>query len=283
MSIIEVMPMLNNNNKPITTHPKNKPTLVLPLLYLGVVDFDSVIYRCAAVHEDDEYGIESAKLTLIDFVQTKIVNATKCAKYLFVVTGPDNFRRDIAVTKIYKGQRATEKPFHYQELLDYAIERYHCLISDRVEADDYAVNCHQKYQGSSVLLGIDKDNFQSSGWHYNFVKEEARFITLIEAQWCLAYQMLAGDPGDNIQGLWRIGDKKAIGFLTEGNERELPPMAVVYNKYKEFGMSREFYTEQYRLLYMLRDEVIDFEADFIELKAVTEFKEEEGDFIGVTL
>lgn len=271
------------NSKPITTHPKNKPGETLPQLYLGIVDFDSVIYRCSAVHEDDEYGIESAKLTLIDFVQTNIVNATSCTKYLFIVTGPDNFRRDIAVTKAYKGQRAVEKPIHYQELLDYAIERYRCLISDGVEADDYAVNCHQKYQGSSVLLGMDKDNLQSSGWHYNFIKEEAKFITPYEAQWCLSYQMLAGDPGDNIQGLWRIGDKKATDFLIEGNKVGLPPMAVVYKVYTELGMSTEFYEEQYRLLYMLRDEVVNFEADFIKLEAVTEFNEVEGNFIGVNL
>lgn len=267
-------------------HPKNKNPEILPKLWLGIVDFDSAIYRCAAVHNDDEYGIDSAKLTLIDFVQTQIANKTNCAKYVFIVTGPENFRRDIAVTKAYKGQRASEKPIHYQELMEWAIVRYNCVISEGMEADDYAVNCHQKYQGSSVLLGIDKDNLQSSGWHYNFVTGEARFITPYESQWALAYQMLAGDPGDNIQGLWRIGDKKAIAYLDEGEELGIPPMHTVYSAYKGLGLSNEFYVEQYRLLYMLRDTMVEFERSFIEIEVVSDFDEleaEEDGFIGVTL
>ena len=267
----------------IKFHPKDKTNEVLPKLYLGVVDFDSMIYRCASVYEADVDGIESAKATLRNSVQTQIVNKTCAAKYLFIVTGPENFRRDIAITKPYKGQRVSEKPIHYSALLEYAIEKYNCLISEGVEADDYAVSCHQKYQGSSVLIGIDKDNLQSSGWHFNFVTGVSKFITPLEAQWCLAYQMLAGDPGDNIQGLYRIGDKKAIAFLDEGYEQGLPPMAVVYNAYKELGMTPEFYTEQYRLLYMVRDEVILFERDFIVQKAETTFEEVEGDFIGIEL
>jgi hypothetical protein len=260
-------------------HPKDKPPQVLPKLYLGVIDFDSAVYRCAAVHEDDEDGLSSAKVTLMSFVQDNIVNPCQCEEYLFIVTGQENFRHDLAFTKPYKGQRAQEKPIHYLPLFDWAIEHFGCLVADDMEADDYAVNIHQKYQGNSVLIAIDKDGLQSSGWHYNFVKKEARFISQEEAQWCLAFQMLRGDPGDNIPGLAGIGEAKARQFFEDSPE--LPPMRVVYNVYKSKGLLGDLYNEQYALLYMLRDTIIDAEAYFTKHKAVTEFEEVEGDFTGV--
>jgi len=265
----------------ITVHPKDKPNEVMPPQYLGIVDFDSPIYRCAAVHEDDEDGLDNAKLTLISFVQDNIVNICRCEEYLFIVTGQENFRHELATSKPYKGQRATEKPIHYYELFDWAIEFFNCAIAEGVEADDWAVNAHQKYQGCSVLMGMDKDNLQSPGWHYNYVSHIAKFITPMEAQWSLAYQLLAGDAGDNIPGLVGIGDAKARKmFLANPN---LPPMKVVYEEYKSRGLLPKYYKEQYRLLYMLRDEVIDFESCFVQRKANTEFEaiEGEGDFEGV--
>ena len=259
-------------------HPKDKTPQPLESQYLGIIDFDSAIYRCAAVHEDDEEcGLDSAKLTLLEFVQNNVVNPTQCKKYLFVLTGQDNFRRDLAVTKPYKGQRVSEKPIHYAELFDWAIEKFNCVVSEDMEADDWVVNCHRKYQGCSVLIGMDKDNLQSPGWHYNFVKNEARFITPWEAQWALAFQMLRGDPGDSIPGLPGIGEAKAAKFLNESPE--LPPMQVVYNVYKEKGLLGTYYNEQYQLLYMLCDTIIDFESSFIELEPVDmDGFEDEDDF-----
>ena len=265
-------------------HPKHKHATKLPLLYLGIVDFDSAIYRCAAVHEEDDHGLPSAQNTLNDFVMNDIVERTRCQKYVFITTGPENFRREIAVTKAYKGHRQVEKPQHYQALFEWAILKYNCLISENMEADDWAVNLHQKYQGSSVLLGIDKDNIQSAGWHYNYVTNKPFFITPAEAQWSLAYQMLAGDPGDNIQGLYRIGDAKAQAFLDEGDKLEVPPMATVWKVYKQLGHTWEFYKEQYRLLYMLRDTMIDFESSFVELKPFNPYEDSDEDgFIGIDL
>jgi len=155
-----------------------------------------------------------------------------------------------------------------------------------MEADDYAVNCHQKYQGSSVLIGIDKDNFQSAGWHFNFVNKEARHTSQLDAQWLLAYQMLVGDAGDNIQGIFRVGDVKARLILAEGAELGLPPAHTVYLVYEELGLlDGGLYEENHRLLYMLRDTFVPFEEHFKELEYKSEdgFSDSEGDFTGVEL
>lgn len=257
-------------------HPKDKAHQAMPPQYLGIIDFDSAIYRCAAVYEEDEDGLDGAKLTLMSFVQNNIVNVCRCEEYLFLVTGENNFRHNIAVSKPYKGQRAQEKPQHYLELFDWAIGHFHCLVAEGVEADDWAVNCHQKYQGHSVLIGMDKDNLQSAGWHYNFVTKESKYVTQEEAHWCLAFQMLIGDPGDNIPGLVGVGKAKALKLFAE--RPGVPPMRVVYDIYKAKGLLNKYYEEQYRLLYMLRDEVIDFESSFVKMKPVVEFEPiEDGD------
>jgi len=263
-------------------HPKDKPNQVVPKLYLGIVDFDSAVYRCAAVHEDDEDGLDDAKLTLMRFVQENIVNPLNCEEYIFIVTGEYNFRHAVAISKPYKGQRRAEKPIHFLPLFEWAIEHFNCAIAHGVEADDWAVNLHNKYQGTSILVGMDKDNLQSAGWHYNFVTNVGKEITPLEAQWCLAWQMLIGDPGDNIPGLKGVGAAKATKLFAE--RPNVPPMRIVYDTYKELGLLGDYYKEQYRLLYMLRDEVVDFEASFIKLEAVTEFENsepDEGDFEGL--
>ena len=261
-------------------HPKDKPHQIVPPLHLAIVDFDSPIYRCAAVHEDDaEGGLISAKLELVAFVQNRIVNPLKCKQYLFVLTGDNNFRRDIWVTKEYKGSRKAEKPIHYLALKEWATSHFNCLVANGMEADDYVVNCHCRYQGTSVLAGIDKDNLQSPGWHYNYVKETGNFVTPLESQWLLAYQLLAGDAGDSIPGIPGIGDKKARTILKDSDK---PPMLTAREVYLDKGLSQVMFDEQYALLYMLRDPIIDFESYFTELTAVAEVEEvDEGDFIGV--
>lgn len=262
-------------------HPKDKAHQQPPQLFLGIVDFDSPIYRCAAVWEDDtECGLESAKLELISFVQNNIVNKLRCDNYLFVVSGCNNFREVVAVTKPYKGNRKGDKPIHYLALRAFAITHFDCLISNNCEADDYVVNCHQRYQGSSVLVGIDKDNLQSSGWHYNYGKGIGFFVTPYEAQWSLAYQLLVGDSGDNIQGIKGTGDKTARKVLEDSKA----PINTAIEYYKSKGLSFDFLVEQYRLLYMIRDEVLDFEHHFKVIDYVSPIEpidDDEGDFVGV--
>ena len=264
----------------IMQHPLKIPHQELPNLYLGIVDFDSPIYRCSAVHNDDEIsGLESAKLTLLRFVQENIVNPTRCDDYLFVITGENNFRHERAVSKPYKGQRQQDKPIHYLELRDWAIEQFGCLVSSDCEADDYAVSCHTRYQGQSVLIGMDKDNFQSPGWHFDYTKHIARYVSLAEAQYSLAYQLLRGDPGDNIPGLPGVGEAKAAAILDNATGAF---MKVARDEYVKRHLHPYYYTEQFDLLYMLRDLDVDFEGWFIQLEVNTKdgFEEEEGDFEG---
>ena len=235
-------------------------------LHLAIIDLDSAIYKCSAVHNDDEeQGLEFSIDTLRHFVQDNIVNPLAAKNYLFVTTGDDNFRYEVAVTKPYKGQRSGEKPIHHAGLLAWAKQEYNCFTYEGVEADDVVVAVHHKYQGSSILVGIDKDNLQSPGWHYNYSKQEARFLFPIDAQYSLAYQMLTGDAGDNITGIMRVGDKGARNQLSQYE----CPFDAVWAMYKEKGLSWEYYAEQYQLLYMRRDIIAPFENYFVQLEALS--------------
>lgn len=246
--------------------------------YLGIVDADSILYRVASACEEETQEI--AEYTLRSFVDNSIVAPTECKKYIFCFTGGSEQRRNIAVTKPYKGQRKKEKPKHLEHLKKYAISKYNGLIVEPHEADDVVIAIADKYKGWSVLLGIDKDAKQFSTWHHNYSKDETFFVTPEYAQWHLAYQMLIGDAVDNIPGLPNIGPKKAEKLL-EAN-RDKPPMEVVWEAYKDRGMPEEYYEEQYRLLYMLRDIVYPFEKHFIEIETTTTIEKdlslEEFDF-----
>ncbi len=51
-------------------------------------------------------------------------------------TGANNFRKEVSKTKVYKGTRSSEKPFHYQNLTAYIEVRFDTERKDNLEADD---------------------------------------------------------------------------------------------------------------------------------------------------
>lgn len=236
--------------------------------YLGVVDADSILYRVASACEEETAQV--AEITMDSFIRDSIIEPTDCKEYVFCFTGGSEQRREYAVTKPYKGQRKKEKPTHLDHLKAYGMDRYKGLIIEPHEADDVVIAIAQKYQGWSVLCGIDKDAKQLSGWHYNYVKNDMFFVTPEQAQWNLAYQMLIGDNVDNIPGLPKIGPKKAATLFSDNTD--IAPMRLVYDFYKERGMEPEYYEEQYRLLYMLRDIVYPFEDHFIKAEDLFSIK-----------
>lgn len=241
--------------------------------YLGIVDADSILYRVAYTCEDET--LEVAKDTLRAFIYENIYKQTQCNTYCFCFSGKENFRKDIAVTKVYKGNRVQEKPRHLGDLKAYAIEEYLGLVVEPYEADDLVISLADRYTGSFVLIGIDKDGLQLSGTHFNFTKHTWIEVTPEEAQYNLAFQMLTGDSVDNIQGVPKIGKVKAEKLLTEGDK---PPMEVVYDVYKEKGLSEEYFLEHLHLLKMKKDIFYPFEKHFLSIGGIDLDVSSEFDF-----
>ena len=63
------------------------------------------------------------------------------------------------------------------------------------------------------ICTIDKDLWTVPGAKYDFKREESSYVTEYDGIRHFQYQMLAGDPVDNIQGVPKIGPVKAKKIL----------------------------------------------------------------------
>lgn len=85
-----------------------------------------------------------------------------------------------------------------------------------MEADDaMGIEQWRHADKSTIIVSTDKDMMMIPGWHYNWVKDEVHCRTLHEANTFFWWQMLVGDPVDNIQGIKGIGKAKADKIVAE--------------------------------------------------------------------
>jgi len=99
--------------------------------------------------------------------------------YIGILDGKNNFRKKVAVTKEYKGQRKFEKPPYFYEIRDLLIKEYKFIVIDGIEADDLAAILSERinsfcdesienvYSYKAVIASIDKDLQQENGINNN--------------------------------------------------------------------------------------------------------------------
>jgi hypothetical protein len=206
--------------------------------------------------------------------------------YIGILDGKNNFRKQVATTKEYKGQRKFEKPPYFYDIRNLLINKYKFIVVDGIEADDLAVilssrinnmegehlpiNSHfsVETQFKAVIASIDKDLPQVDGIHYNLkshqrmiVSDDTCYIYLndkkkIEATGykSLYAQMLMGDTADNIPGLPKYGPVKTYELLRNCNTRE-ECKQVVIEEYKKVYPSdyEDRIKENFSLVYILRN------------------------------
>jgi len=135
-----------------------------------------------------------------------IVNSLDLADYhMWLSPDGPTFRHKIATIKPYKGNRKEENiPFHLPYCRQYLQEKYGAQIIEGYEADDALAS--EQGEGT-IIISIDKDLKQIPGWHWNFVKEDAKkeYITEEEGLFRQYIQVLCGDSTDNIEGIPGIG------------------------------------------------------------------------------
>lgn len=240
--------------------------------YLGIVDVDSILYKVAYMSEGEE--VEQAKLSLNLFLSATIAMPTNCEKYIFCLSGGHSGRDEIAKTKPYKGNRKQlTKPEHFAALREYLEVEYNALTIKDYEADDLVVSIHDRYKSSSVLIGIDKDNLQSSGKHFNYDKQQFIIKNDQQSEYALACQMLTGDAGDNIPGIPGVGTISAEKIL---NGYDQPYIQTVFNYYMDSPKAGKsaieriaYFKEQYKLLKMKKDIFYPFELHFVDIPEVS--------------
>lgn len=180
------------------------------------------------------------------------------SSYTGYLTGKGNFRCEVAKQRPYKGNRNQPKPYWYQAIRDYLVQRYNAVIVDGIEADDaIAIEGHEN--PSAIIVSRDKDLLQCMNIVYVYPcgkQEEAlhTWVTAFISAYHFFLQVLTGDTTDNYQGLPGIGGKKASSILLECvTVRELWASTVLaYTEH--YGENwHEHFLEQATLAWMVRE------------------------------
>lgn len=188
---------------------------------IALLDSDIYAYRAAAACEnEDELQAKRSVDSLI--IKTLMCGVDKCGyvdSWKLFLTGKGNFRNDIAITAPYKGNRADKvKPKHLAALREHLMQEWKADMSAGQEADDSIAIEATTLGDNGVIVSLDKDLDQVAGWHYNFVKQEAYYISEAEGLLRLYIQILTGDTADNIIGLRNIGNVRARKMLEDAED-----------------------------------------------------------------
>lgn len=181
---------------------------------LALIDADIVCYRIGFASEDVSDKICLARCA--EFME-ELVMKPWVGDYQGYLTGSDNFRKEIAVTAPYKGNRTQDKPKHYDLIREYLEKAWGCEVVQGQEADDAIGIRAYEFEDVEdfVIMSIDKDLDMLRGWHYNFIKDKKYLVDDQQAIKHFYTQILTGDRVDNIVGLKGIGPKKAEKILQD--------------------------------------------------------------------
>lgn len=215
----------------------------------ALIDADIVCYRIGFASEDVSEKICVARCA--EFME-ELVMKPWVGEYQGYLTGSDNYRKEIAVTAPYKGNRTQARPKHYDLIREYLEKAWGCEVIQGQEADDaigikaYEFEDIEDY----VIMSIDKDLNMIRGWHYNFIKDEKYLVNDDEAIKHFYTQILTGDRVDNIIGLKGIGPKKAEKILEDCNTEQEMYNAVL----KAYDNDEKRVLENGQLLWIRRKE-----------------------------
>jgi hypothetical protein len=238
---------------------------------LDKVEFDTAtVFKEWAGAEADKYDLEAIRtpepiahtISAIKMKLSSILQACEASKYHIVVSGDDNFRKEILLPTQYKDSRkATTKPVNLDEAKEYLI-KYHNAEVAVGEADEVLVAyAYQGYREKKMVIqsSIDKDAYHGPGWLFNWdtmdkpeliegfgelyindadtVKGKGRIF--------LWYQMIFGDPVDCYKpceiAKVKFGEKGAYKVLKDCTTDKEAVQAIV-NTYKKWYPEPVFYT-----------------------------------------
>jgi len=192
---------------------------------IALIDADIIGYRISFACKDE--SINTAKHTLnsyiVDILMCGVDNTFDGCyvdQWKLFLTGKDNFRNNIAITAVYKGNRTAPKPEHLPALRQHMVQEWGAVVVEGQEADDAIAIEATVLKDTCIVSSVDKDLDQIAGWHYNFVKKQGYHVTPEQGMHSFYRQILTGDAADNIIGLQGIGPVKAEKILVEAFDEE---------------------------------------------------------------
>lgn len=248
-----------------------------------VIDGDVLPYSCGFAAKGEPL---SHVLKLIKNKLEQIIKDTKADEYELYIAGEGNFRDDIAVTDMYKGNRTAPRPPTYEASRDYMVNVWGAKKVDGMEVDDkvsYLLYKDFLKGGKDVILSSnDKDLKNTPGLHYNPRTRDIDWISDNQALRHFCFQMLCGDSVDNIKGLphcaastytkygltkaslkgcGKVSAKK-IMYTSSTWEEALEDVFVAYlhcgeEAHLSEDQTKEYILEQGQLLWMTREMELD--------------------------
>lgn len=204
------------------------------------------------------------------------------------------FRYEVAKFKPYKGKRGTPEPWFllWKPVIEERLRTEWGFVSvPGLEADDIIALSHEQenkrtvhelgetYPIDVVVCSPDKDMRQLTGRHFDYKKLDFADVDQDQADYNLAFQMIAGDTSDGVAGIPGAGEKKAKEKLKEGKESGLFYDQVVRAMYyKHFGdhYGKIIYNENMAVLSLVTSThpfhgiYTDFRTKALELRPVPE-------------
>ena len=222
----------------------------------AITDADILCYRIAFACDD--HPAKHAQRTLDNYIAEiltvgvdTVYDGCYVDEWSMHLTGKGNFREAIATTAVYKGNRLdTPKPKHHAVLREHLIKEWNAVVAQGQEADDAIAIEATKLGDNCVIVSFDKDLDQVAGYHYNFVKKQAYYITPDEGRLRFYCQILMGDNADNIKGIDGIGPVKARKMLEDAEDE-----ATMYHRcVMAYDGNEDRVIENARLLWLRRTE-----------------------------
>lgn len=218
---------------------------------IALIDFDLLVYRCAASAENEALGVAKQR---VDDLLDNILAKVQADEYKAFLSSSTNFRKTIYPE--YKANRTQPKPKWLSNLREYALELGAVVSKDGLEADDeLGINQTDK----TIICSLDKDLLQIPGNHFQWQIEggtpDKRWVkpdtftvqTELEGLRVLYEQCLKGDGSDNIKGAIGIGEVKARKLLKDcKDEKEMIGVCL-----GEFFTEEEFLMNM-QCVYLLR-------------------------------
>lgn len=190
-----------------------------------------------------------------------ILQNSKCKSYTIFLSGKENFRDKVAVTRGYKATRQdAERPVHYEYVRSLLTSKYNAVTTEGQEADD-AIGIAAS-EDNTVIASIDKDLNGIPGRHYDWKNKLRYRVSESDAIYFFCLQCLMGDGVDNIPGIPGMGEKKATGLLSPHRDNPAKLWEIVKEEYArgpfvfKNGLSvpinHDYLTEQAQLLWIRR-------------------------------
>ena len=253
----------------------------------ALIDADITLFEASSIGTDKETGthhsFDYVEAVFLNKIQ-EILTAVEATDYTLFLTGKNNFRKEIATVKPYKGTRVNEKPFHYNNLKAYILSLPQGEIAEGMEADDALAIAQTEALANgkqTIICTRDKDLRQVEGLHYGWemgaqpefspqyidclgtielitrLKEDGRVkdrkIKGTGSKFFYS-QVVTGDTVDNIPGLPGAGAVKAYDATVDATtdlEMYNNVLELYTAKYEEEAEER--LTEQAYLLWMVRE------------------------------